>query len=258
MSLFDVLAPVNASVARGGQSPWGGQRAALEHSRNVTQPILKTVTATGYAVVAGPTLVASGAQIAPSGAAIFNTAVTLSHSPAAVATTSALVTGAVVYHDTGDAKAAIGSAAFVGLDAYATGAFGGRGSSGPAKPAVTAKETNQQTEIAVIRVDAKTHPESAAHIQEAQAAGQPSVLTVDRAAAAGRRKEALQGQPVVSGKDRDEYPPAMFAEGGAGASVKPISRSDNRGAGASMGQQARGLADGEKAKIEVVNRHDKE
>jgi hypothetical protein len=32
-------------------------------------------------------------------------------------------------------------------------------------------------------------------------------------------------------KDRDEYPPAMFNEGG-GASVRKINPSDNRGAGA--------------------------
>lgn len=52
-------------------------------------------------------------------------------------------------------------------------------------------------------------------------------------------------------KDRDEYPPAMFKEGGNGASVKKIDSSDNRGAGSSIGQQYRGLACGTQVKIVV-------
>lgn len=35
--------------------------------------------------------------------------------------------------------------------------------------------------------------------------------------------------------DLDEYPPAMFAEGGFGADVVPMNRHDNRGAGATIG-----------------------
>ena len=36
-------------------------------------------------------------------------------------------------------------------------------------------------------------------------------------------------------KDRDEWPMAMFKEGGEGASVRYIDPSDNRGAGSSIG-----------------------
>jgi RHS repeat-associated protein len=98
-------------------------------------------------------------------------------------------------------------------------------------------------------VPADKYPETARHIREAQANGQPQVLTIDRGGAKGRRADAMDGNPVVPGRDRDEYPPAMFREGGAGASVRPISPSDNRGAGSCMGAQCRGLADGTPIRI---------
>lgn len=52
--------------------------------------------------------------------------------------------------------------------------------------------------------------------------------------------------------DRDEYPPAMFKEGGEGASVKHIDPSDNRGAGACIGSQCRDISNGQKVEIKVV------
>jgi hypothetical protein len=66
-----------------------------------------------------------------------------------------------------------------------------------------------------------------------------------------RRYNDVRGQEKVSGKDRDEYPPAMFQEGGNGASVRPISPSDNRGAGSSLGQQLRTFPDGTQVKIRI-------
>lgn len=80
-------------------------------------------------------------------------------------------------------------------------------------------------------------PQAAQHITDAQAAGQPSTLTLDRPGAALRRRAALAGTATVPGMDRDEYPPATFAEGGAGASVRLIPTSDNRSAGAQLQMQ---------------------
>lgn len=100
-----------------------------------------------------------------------------------------------------------------------------------------------------VYVPSDKYPESAQHIQDAQNNGQPSVLTIDRGGAQGRRAAAMNGQPTVPGRDRDEYPPAMFGEGGAGASVRPISPSDNRGAGSCVGAQCRGLPDGSRVRI---------
>jgi hypothetical protein len=59
------------------------------------------------------------------------------------------------------------------------------------------------------------------------------------------------GTAPVKGKDRDEYPPASTAEGGAGASVRPIDSSDNRGAGAAWGNTIKSLPDGTKVEIKV-------
>ena len=49
----------------------------------------------------------------------------------------------------------------------------------------------------------------------------------------------------------DEYPPAMFREGGQGSSVRPVTPRDNRGAGACIGNQCRGLPDGTRVRIVV-------
>lgn len=49
----------------------------------------------------------------------------------------------------------------------------------------------------------------------------------------------------------DEYPPALFEEGGGGASVKYIDPHDNRGWGAQTQIQTRGLDDGEVVTIVV-------
>ncbi|MER5391432.1 putative T7SS-secreted protein [Saccharopolyspora sp. NPDC002686] len=114
-------------------------------------------------------------------------------------------------------------------------------------------------------VDEDRYPESAQHIEEAQdgllsdgrrkvpSEPKPSELTIERAGADINRREALRGIPGrgKEGLDRDEYPPAVFAEGGNGASVKYIPASDNRGAGSSMGNQMRGLENGDRVKIMV-------
>ena len=87
-------------------------------------------------------------------------------------------------------------------------------------------------------------PEAAQHITDAQASGHPRVLTLDRAGASSRRVAALAGVPTRPGMDRDEYPPATFLEGGAGASVRHISYSDNRSAGGQLRAQLRGATPG--------------
>jgi hypothetical protein len=94
-------------------------------------------------------------------------------------------------------------------------------------------------------------PETAGHVEDAQEAGHPPTLTIDRAGAGARRLACLAGYPPRPGRDRDEYPPAMFAEGGEGASVRYISPADNRSAGAQIGAQLRGAKEGWKVTIIV-------
>ncbi|HWN66804.1 MAG TPA: RHS repeat-associated core domain-containing protein [Haliangium sp.] len=102
-----------------------------------------------------------------------------------------------------------------------------------------------------IRIPSSKFPETAAHIRDAQAAGKPATLTIDRAGTAERRRQALAGHEKIPGKQLDEYPPAMFQEGGRGASVRPVSPHDNMGAGACIGNQCRGLPDGTRVNIIV-------
>jgi len=66
-----------------------------------------------------------------------------------------------------------------------------------------------------------------------------------------RRRASLKGIKTEAGKDRDEYPPAMFKEGGAGADVKHIDSCDNRGAGSCMGHQCAKYPNGTRVKIRV-------
>lgn len=107
--------------------------------------------------------------------------------------------------------------------------------------------------IKSIVLSKKRYPASAKHIQDAQKAGAPKTLTVDRAGAAERRRAALSGKKTEPGKDRDEYPPAMTKEGGAGASVRSIPKGDNRGAGACIGAQCRDVPDGGKVRVKVTD-----
>ncbi len=110
---------------------------------------------------------------------------------------------------------------------------------------------NAAERLKEVAVHRSSHPEAAEHIFDAQRAGHPSTLTVSRPGTSGRRSDAMKGQPRVTGKDRDEYPPAFTHEGGSGSSVRPIDPSDNRGAGACVGNACRGLPDGTKIRIVV-------
>ncbi|MBP1853433.1 NucA/NucB deoxyribonuclease domain-containing protein [Rhizobium halophytocola] len=94
-------------------------------------------------------------------------------------------------------------------------------------------------------------PQAAQHIADAQASGYPSVLTLDRPGTTARRAASLRGIPTKPGMDRDEYPPATFAEGGAGASVRHIPRSDNRSAGGQIAAQLTGATEGCKITMTV-------
>ena len=97
-----------------------------------------------------------------------------------------------------------------------------------------------------IYIDSATAPESAQHILDAQAAGQPNPLTLMRAGKRARRRAAMRASGLASNSvyDRDEYPPATFLEGGATASVRYVPYSDNRNAGQQIGQQIRDVPDG--------------
>ena len=104
-----------------------------------------------------------------------------------------------------------------------------------------------------IPISRAKYGEAADHIADAQAAGHPDVLTVARDGASANRKASIGGMEKVPNKQLDEYPPAMFKEGGEGASVRAIDPGNNMGAGACIGNACRGLADGAKVKVKVTD-----
>jgi len=112
-------------------------------------------------------------------------------------------------------------------------------------------------------VDHVKYPESADHIREAQrgqiwtgstyvqGTPKPSVLTIERTNSRKNRRDSLRGIATRPPEERDEYPPAMFKEGGKGASVKYIDGPDNGGSGSVMGSALSGLPKGTRVRIRV-------
>lgn len=83
--------------------------------------------------------------------------------------------------------------------------------------------------------------------------GHPDIVTISRLEATERRAESLKNIATKKGFDRDEWSMAMFKEGGKGASVRYISTSDNRGAGAAIMQALKGYDDKMKILFEVID-----
>lgn len=104
----------------------------------------------------------------------------------------------------------------------------------------------------VLEFPADRFPQTAAHIASAILSGESAICTIDRAGAERRREASLAGIPTRDGYDRDEWPMAMCAEGGAGASVAYIDPAENRGAGSWVGNQLERYPDGTRVKFVVT------
>lgn len=97
----------------------------------------------------------------------------------------------------------------------------------------------------VVVISKSRSPLSAQHIEEAQAAGYPSTLTIDRPGTDARRAASLSGIPTrFPPYDRDEYPPATFIENAGAASVKYVPFADNRSAGQQIKMGIAGAPEG--------------
>ena len=103
----------------------------------------------------------------------------------------------------------------------------------------------------ILEFPADKYPATAAHIASAILAGHSAACTIDRAGAEKRREASLAGIPTREGYDRDEWPMAMCAEGGEGASVAYIDPAENRGAGSWVGNQLEKYQDGTRVKFVV-------
>lgn len=110
----------------------------------------------------------------------------------------------------------------------------------------TAVQTEPDEYDYVLIFPSDSYPETALHIYNAVENGHSDVCTIDREGAEDNRKESLKGIETKAGYDRDEWPMAMCAEGGLGASVAYIDASDNRGAGSWVGHQLSAYENGER------------
>ncbi|MBG0787543.1 MAG: hypothetical protein H0S79_20835 [Anaerolineaceae bacterium] len=104
----------------------------------------------------------------------------------------------------------------------------------------------------VVVIDSSKYPETADHISDAMKAGHPAMLTLNRHNADNNRRLSLEEVPRIPNLDRDEYPPAAFAEGGGGAHVWHINPSDNQGSGATFRWQLNRVEDGTRVRFRVI------
>jgi len=133
--------------------------------------------------------------------------------------------------------------------AVGVGKGGKGGAKGGGKVAVPKIEA---LDVVELKIDASRWEESGLHGKEAMEDGVLGSGVVDRPGTKGRRNENLKGVPTEKGKDRDEFPPAVIKPDGR-VSVKLISSGDNRGAGASIGNQLKNVPDNTRVVIKVVN-----
>lgn len=131
-------------------------------------------------------------------------------------------------------------------------AVGGNGEQGAGKEEKGQNVTISNEDIVIVELSRSKYPESVEHIESAIKKGAPSILTISRKSAKSNRKVSLKGLKKVPGKDLDEYPPAMFKEGGFGADVKPITSSDNRGSGSTTGHRLKMYPDGTKIQYKII------
>jgi Deoxyribonuclease NucA/NucB len=106
--------------------------------------------------------------------------------------------------------------------------------------------------VLVVLISRSRYPYTGDHVVDAIAAGEPAILHIDRAGADANRDASLRGIPTRVGYDRDEYPPAVSREGGAGADVRYVPSSDNRGAGTVMGERLSSYCDGQSFRLRVT------
>jgi hypothetical protein len=141
--------------------------------------------------------------------------------------------------------------------------------SGTARSAATATASGcrKRKRIVIVNLDNRTQGQVLRHAWSAVAHGEPEVLHIDRPETDANRRASLRGVPLWSEltdaqrqridpaspqepHDRDEFPPAVSDEGGKGADVAYVRASQNRAAGAVMGDQLSGWCNGQVFRFE--------
>lgn len=98
----------------------------------------------------------------------------------------------------------------------------------------------------------KQYPQTIDHIGQAMKKKKSQKMRIARKKAKANRRDSLHNYPTRKGKDRDEWPMAMFDKGGTGAHVKYIDPSDNRGAGSAIGGALKPFKDGTEVRFNLV------
>jgi len=106
---------------------------------------------------------------------------------------------------------------------------------------------NQTIKVTLSRAQ---YPQYADRIERTNKTGP---FTLDRVGAVARRRAALRGTLPKTGLHRDEWPPAISAEGGAGVDIQYMSPNVNQSAGAAIGNQLRPYSDGNRFEIKIVD-----
>ena len=113
----------------------------------------------------------------------------------------------------------------------------------------TVKEVDADTHKVEVTISKSDYPETGQHIEDAIVSGKPDIVTIARDKAKQNRAKSLRGVKTKPKLDRDEWPMAMFKEGGTNADIRHISASDNRGAGSAIGNALKDYPNGTKVKI---------
>ena len=121
------------------------------------------------------------------------------------------------------------------------------------KKKATVKDVDASTHDVEVTISKSDYPETAQHIEDAINSGQPDIITIQRDMADANRKASLDGYDTKKGFDRDEWPMAMFSEGGSGADISYINPSDNRGAGSAIGHALTEYPNNTKVKIIIID-----
>ena len=121
------------------------------------------------------------------------------------------------------------------------------------KKKASVKVVDEVTHDVEVTISKSDYPETCSHIEDAINKGHEQFVTIDRKMAASNRAESLSGVPTKPGFDRDEWPMAMFSEGGKGADIRYINPSDNRGAGSAIGNALKEYPDGTIVKIIIAD-----
>jgi hypothetical protein len=130
---------------------------------------------------------------------------------------------------------------------------GGLVHNGYNKPKAKVTEVDATTHDIEVIISKSDYPETAQHIEDAIKKEQPDIVTIQRNMVKENRATSLRGVETKPKLDRDEWPMAMFKEGGGCADIKHINPSDNRGAGSAIGNALSEYPNGKKVKIIITD-----